>query len=292
MYRIFVLLICFVSLPALTAQGLWEIGAVKGIWVPPEKAIPSKDWKAQWIWLSTESPMMLSRKSFELSDQPQKAILKITATSQYKLYVNGQYIIKGPARSAPHHQSFDQLDVTRLLQKGRNTIAVKVHYQAGKQSYHFQGRPGLLAQLNMSFESNEAILVTNESWKVKGDPSWDSTAPVINRFQDLVNDKVDLRQEIKGWYNPTFDDLEWVSATLVFRNVGWPSHQKNNLANALIISDRDTMKNINKSARNIKNIKLIKDEGANIYDLFKYKNVIMTSTSIKKIQNRILNEKN
>ena len=41
------------------------------------------------------------------------------------------------------------------------------------------------------------------------------------------------------------------------------------------------MKNINKSARNIKNVKLIKDEGANIYDLFKYKNVIMTSSSIK-----------
>ena len=52
------------------------------------------------------------------------------------------------------------------------------------------------------------------------------------------------------------------------------------------------MKNINRSARNIKDIKLIKDEGANIYDLFKYKNVIITSSSAKKIQNRILNEKN
>ncbi len=68
--------------------------------------------------------------------------------------------------------------------------------------------------------------------------------------------------------------------------------EKNNLANALIITDNDTLKNINRSARNIKNIKLIKDEGANIYDLFKYKNVIMTSSSIKKIENRILNEKN
>ncbi len=67
---------------------------------------------------------------------------------------------------------------------------------------------------------------------------------------------------------------------------------KNNLANSLIISDTDSLKNINKSARNIKNIKLIKDEGTNIYDLFKYKNVIMTSSSIKKIENRILNEKN
>ncbi len=67
---------------------------------------------------------------------------------------------------------------------------------------------------------------------------------------------------------------------------------KNKLINALIISDTDTMKNINKSARNIKNVKLIKDEGANIYDLFKFKNIIITSSSAKKIQNRVLNEKN
>ena len=68
--------------------------------------------------------------------------------------------------------------------------------------------------------------------------------------------------------------------------------EKNKLANALIISDTDSMKNINKSARNIKNIKLIKDEGTNIYDLFKYKNVIITLSSAKKIQDRLLNEKN
>ena len=68
--------------------------------------------------------------------------------------------------------------------------------------------------------------------------------------------------------------------------------ETNNLANALIISDEDSLKNINKSARNIKNIKLIKQEGTNIYDLFKYKNVIMTSSSVKKLQERILNEKN
>ena len=67
---------------------------------------------------------------------------------------------------------------------------------------------------------------------------------------------------------------------------------KNNLANVLIISDNDSMKNINKSARNIKNLKLIKEEGTNIYDLLKYKNVIITSSSVKNIQNRILNEKN
>ena len=67
---------------------------------------------------------------------------------------------------------------------------------------------------------------------------------------------------------------------------------KNNLENALIISDLDTIKNINRSVRNIKNIKIIRYEGANVYDLIKYENVIITSSSAKKIQQRVLNEKN
>ena len=66
---------------------------------------------------------------------------------------------------------------------------------------------------------------------------------------------------------------------------------KNKLSNVLIISDDESLKNINRSARNIKNLKLIKDNGTNIYDLFRYKNIIITSSSLKKIQERILNEK-
>tara|TARA_B100000989_G_scaffold296612_1_gene280250 strand:+ start:559 stop:1194 length:636 start_codon:yes stop_codon:yes gene_type:complete len=84
------------------------------------------------------------------------------------------------------------------------------------------------------------------------------------------------------------DVKEEVKKTKVFNKF----LEKNKLINALIISDADSMKNINKSARNIKDIKLIKDEGTNIYDLFKYKNIIITSTSAKKIQERVLNEKN
>ena len=68
--------------------------------------------------------------------------------------------------------------------------------------------------------------------------------------------------------------------------------EKNKLSNILIISDENSLKNINKSARNIKDLKIIKDEGANIYDLFKYKNVLITSSSAKKLESRILNEKN
>ena len=46
-----------------------------------------------------------------------------------------------------------------------------------------------------------------------------------------------------------------------------------------------------KSARNIPNFKIIEQEGANAYDLLKYKNVIFTTSSIKSLQQRISNEK-
>ena len=67
---------------------------------------------------------------------------------------------------------------------------------------------------------------------------------------------------------------------------------KNNLKNVLIISDKETQKNIFKSVWNIPDVKLILDECANVYDLFKYKNVLMTKTSIKNLEQRFKNEKN
>ena len=62
---------------------------------------------------------------------------------------------------------------------------------------------------------------------------------------------------------------------------------KNKLTNVLIVSDKETEKNITKSVRNIPNVKLINDLGTNVYDLVKYKNVLFTITSIKNIQDRL-----
>ena len=63
--------------------------------------------------------------------------------------------------------------------------------------------------------------------------------------------------------------------------------EKNNLKNSLIITDKDSKSKIIKSARNIPNLKIIDQEGANAYDILKYKNVIFTTTSIKNLQNRL-----
>ena len=86
-----------------------------------------------------------------------------------------------------------------------------------------------------------------------------------------------------------FDDVKKrINKTKIFNNF----LVKNNLQNVLIVSDKETEKNIYKSVRNIPNVKLINDKGTNVYDLIKFKNVLFTTTSIKNLEQRLENEKN
>ena len=54
--------------------------------------------------------------------------------------------------------------------------------------------------------------------------------------------------------------------------------------------DKTSKLKIIKSVRNIPNIKIVEQEGANVYDLLKYKNVVFTKTSLKSLQDRFKNE--
>tara|TARA_Y100000590_G_scaffold33401_1_gene36601 strand:- start:13053 stop:13679 length:627 start_codon:yes stop_codon:yes gene_type:complete len=63
--------------------------------------------------------------------------------------------------------------------------------------------------------------------------------------------------------------------------------KKNKLRNSLIISDKASTSKIVKSARNIPDLKIIDQEGTNVYDLLKFKNVIFTTSSVKSFQERV-----
>ena len=85
------------------------------------------------------------------------------------------------------------------------------------------------------------------------------------------------------------DDIKKkIEKTKIFNNF----LTKNKLENVLIISDQETEKNIYKSVRNIPDVKLINYKGTNVYDLIRFKNVLFTKSSIKNIEQRLINEKN
>jgi len=209
---------------------------VQGIWSTDASKINLQHtWKAQWIWMpdSIQSDVMLARRSFMLHKIPSTALLRITASSKYELYVNGKAICQGPARSAPHHQSFDILDIRSLLKENKNTIAVRVHYQKGTTSYHLPGRAGLLVQLDLDALNSETSIISDSHWKVLPDESWNNNSPAINRFQLVVNDHVNLNHKIDHFETTDFDDSNWLQATSLLRNSGWPAPKKNEKATTL-----------------------------------------------------------
>ena len=177
--------------------------------------------------------MLLLRRSFDLGGKPDSARLRITASSLYKLYVNGEYVRRGPARSAPHHQSYDEFEIADGLTEGTNTLAVQVHYQKGTISFHHAGRAGLLAQLDMVVDGETQVLATDSAWRVFPDLSWDGNAPRISRFHLEVSDRVDFRKTAGQWFASGFDDSNWKPALPLVRTVGWPSPQKDARPQAL-----------------------------------------------------------
>ncbi len=223
-----------ISIAVLAAGTLWAQPAGRWGSTLAESDLPK--WKAQWIWLpdDSEAEMLLARKTFHLPEAPERALLSITATSRYQLFVNGEYFCCGPARSAAHHQSFDILDISDSLRQGANVLAVRVHFQREDVSYYGTSRAGLLAQLDYTSDSQMTTLKTDTSWRVAADESWLNSSPRMARFHLEVCDRVDLRRRIRGWTDVEFDDAQWQPAQVLRREEGWPLPQPDDRPTHLI----------------------------------------------------------
>jgi len=60
-----------------------------------------------------------------------------------------------------------------------------------------------------------------------------------------------------------------------------------NAKNALIVTDKKN-ENLERSARNVPGVKVLRIEGLNVYDSLKYENLVLTEPSIKSIEGRLL----
>lgn len=153
------------------------------------------------------------RKQFELAGQPAKAELKIFADARYRLFINGEYVLRGPARSDPRWQYFDVLDVAGRLRPGKNVIAVQVLYYGYGTGQHQPRFPCLVAELEIS--GGEAgrteTIRTDISWNTRVCDTYDPDAPRVNGCQGAI-EVFDGRKDISRWMEPDFDDTSWLPA--------------------------------------------------------------------------------
>ena len=57
---------------------------------------------------------------------PASAVIRLTARNIYRLYVNGEVVMHGPARTAHGYCRVDEVDITEHLIDGVNHVAVEV----------------------------------------------------------------------------------------------------------------------------------------------------------------------
>ncbi|OGV35468.1 MAG: hypothetical protein A2020_02325 [Lentisphaerae bacterium GWF2_45_14] len=140
--------------------------------------------QAKWIWpgsyLYLNNCYADFRKDFALKRVPEKALFAITADQSYRLYINGHYVCRGPARGYQSHWPYDELDIKDFLKKGHNWIAIEAYNTGtGTFGYIHQACAGMLC----AAEWDDFKFYSDESWMMRRN---------ISRLKDAARYSVQL----------------------------------------------------------------------------------------------------
>ncbi len=179
--------------------------------------------KACWIWpgdrlSDIHNTYAHFRKDFVLSKAEKNAVLYITADQSYRLWINGKYVTRGPARGYQSHWPYDTVCIGSFLKDGENYISVEV-YNPGVStfSYIFQSSAGFLCAGNLGSMS----IFSDSTWLARYDQAHKrdtANYSIQLSFQEHVDAKRDDRTWItspsrpKGWQraNATaFGSMPW-----------------------------------------------------------------------------------
>lgn len=168
------------------------------------------DWQARWIWarshVDTCNFYLYARREFQ-TEAVGPAGAAVSCSSEYRLYVNGRYVGRGPSPCHPAFQYYDEHDVTHLLRPGKNVIAA-VCYNYGEDTHCRPRAPGgFLLQLQIG-NGEPQVIATDQSWRVLPGFEWDTGSARMfwtTGFQEVY----DSRRKPVGWNVVGFDDSDW-----------------------------------------------------------------------------------
>ncbi len=165
--------------------------------------------QAMWIW--PESRMYLEnhfahfRKDFELKSAPKCAPFFVTADKAYKLYVNGEYVCRGPARGYQSHWPYDELDLAPYLCAGHNWISVEA-YNPGISTFQYIHKT--VAFFICAARWKDFTLVSDRSWLMRRSP-WHSTRTARLSVQMDFQEHVDGSKLSRDWLTSPNSPESW-----------------------------------------------------------------------------------
>ena len=187
-------------------------------------------WVGKWIWNWGETHpfhfFLMARKSVDLDGIPPSAKLHITAADRYLLYVNGQYLGRGPARSDPQRKSYDTYSVAAHPGAGKNCIAVLAYHYGASHNYRYgfshnpsrDSRAGLFVQLELTrADGTRQMIGTDKNWRVRPARGWRRDVSQISQHIGAVGmtEVYDANLDPPDWFAPSFDDSSWKPAHVI-----------------------------------------------------------------------------
>lgn len=179
--------------------------------------------QSKWIWpehrlYDIHNTYAHFRKDFTLTSEIGEAILYITADESYRLWINGKYVTRGPARGYQLKWPYDRVDISGYLNAGHNYICVEA-YNPGVSTYKY------LSQMSAGFlcaaELGEMELRSDNTWLARLDRAHKRDTALYSRqlnFQEHVDAAGDDRSWItseiapEGWLVPeesVFGSMPW-----------------------------------------------------------------------------------
>ncbi|OGS21739.1 MAG: hypothetical protein A3J83_02180 [Elusimicrobia bacterium RIFOXYA2_FULL_40_6] len=178
---------------------------------------------SKWIWTDDSGYNLVNswvqaRKVFQLKNVPNRAVIGITADSQYRLYLNGKYVNRGPARGFQESWPYDSVDIAQFLRKGKNIIAVLVHnYGIGNYQYIHKSCAGLLVWGKIGNED----ISTGKEWKIRL-ASCFKTVLTRTSKQSGFQEHFDARFE-DNWMSGSYGDSNWSQPHCMdYGSMPWP----------------------------------------------------------------------
>lgn len=155
------------------------------------------------------------RKHFTLAksfteDDSNTFEINIACSGKYILYVNGNYVARGPVRYDRRWPQYDVLDISDELKTGGNVVAILCLYEGYGTGQSMISPPGLALELNARRDSSphQLILCSDESWKSSEAEAFDCDAPRINGRQGSI-EIFNAQLDEPDWTIPDFDDHHW-----------------------------------------------------------------------------------
>ena len=153
---------------------------------------------------------ILFRKAFDLGDV-KAATIRITADDYYRLYVNGVFAGMGPASGTTACTYYNEIDVTKLLRRGRNVIAAHTYYQGLVNRVWVSGdnRHGLVMDL---VADGRRVLTSDTTFKTARHGGYSALG--ITGYSTQFMERYDASAEEVGFEKPDFDDSSWAAAVV------------------------------------------------------------------------------